>query len=185
MFHMEQKDYKLLVVSELMKKEGHVRAITKSLNTNHMMVSRKMNELLKENVVDFRKEGKNKVFFLKKSVECRAYVFMAETYKLISLIRKYGFLRKTISGIQKDSRIKLAVLFGSYAKGTANKDSDIDVYIDTEERKIKQDLQFIDSKLSIKIGNFDKDNLLIKEIEKNHVIIKGIEWYYAKNKFFD
>ena len=43
----------------------------------------------------------------------------------------------------------------------------------------------LDSKLSIKIGKYDKNNNLIKEIEKNHVIIKGVDEYYEKNKFFE
>ena len=43
----------------------------------------------------------------------------------------------------------------------------------------------INSRLSIKIGKYNKDNLLIKEIEKNHVIIKGVEIFYEKYKIFD
>ena len=78
----------------------------------------------------------------------------------------------------------MAILFGSYAKGIAKKDSDIDIYIETENRKIKEELSIIDSKLSIKIGKFDTSSLLIREIVKNHVILKGIEEYYAKNKIF-
>jgi len=35
------------------------------------------------------------------------------------------------------------------------------------------------------MGRYDKENLLIKEIESNHIIIKGIEKFYKKNRFFD
>src|SRR3989338_1455082 len=82
-------------------------------------------------------------------------------------------------------RIKLAVLFGSYAKGIAKLESDIDIYIDTANKTIKGELSLINSKLSIKIGDYNKSNLLIREIEKNHVILKGVEEYYEKNKFFE
>ncbi len=78
----------------------------------------------------------------------------------------------------------MAILFGSYAKLIAKKQSDIDLYIDTDDKKIKKDVELINTKLSVKIGRYDKDNLLIKEIEKNHVIIKGVELFYEKNKFF-
>jgi hypothetical protein len=67
----------------------------------------------------------------------------------------------------------------------AKKDSDIDIYIDTKDSKIKEDIEHIDSKINVKIGNYNKDSTLIKEIEKNHVIIKGIEEYYEKSKFFE
>ena len=61
----------------------------------------------------------------------------------------------------------------------------MDIYIDTKNSRLKDDIELIDSKISVKIGDYNKDSLLIKEIEKNHVIIKGVEIYYEKNKFFD
>ena len=182
---MEQKSYKMEVLKELLRGRSHVRGLAKKIGTNHMSVSRKIKELFESNVLDYKKEGKNKVYFIKKTPEAKAYVFMAENYKLLRLIEKYPHLRKIIEGIQKNKNIKLAVLFGSYAKGTVKKDSDIDVYIETKNRKIKHDFEIIDSKLSIKIGKYDKKSPLIKEIEKNHVIIKGFEEYYEKNQFFD
>jgi predicted nucleotidyltransferase len=182
---MEQKDYELEIINELLKNENHIRAIAKKLDINHMNIVRKMKELEKENVVDFREEGKNKVYFLKKTIEAKNYVFSAENYKLNNLLKRYPGLRGLVEKIQKNKRIKLALLFGSYAKGIANLDSDIDIYIDTSDKRIKEEIILIDSRLSIKIGKYDKSNLLIKEIEKNHVVIKGIEQYYDKNKFFD
>jgi len=182
---MEQKDYKFEIVDELMKNENHIRSIAKNLNTNHMNIVRKIKELEKENVVDYKEEGKNKKYFLKKTIESKNYVFSAEKYKLNKILIKYPFLRGIIEKIQKENKIKLAVLFGSYAKDIVKKESDIDVYIDTLNIKIKKELSLFNTNLSIKIGKYDKSNLLIKEIEKNHVIIKGVELYYEKNKFFD
>ncbi|MEK6926548.1 MAG: nucleotidyltransferase domain-containing protein [Nanoarchaeota archaeon] len=182
---MEQKDYKSEIVNELLKRENHVRGIAKNLSTNHMNIIRKIRELEKNNAVDYKKEGKNKTYFLKKTIEAKNHVFTAEIYKLNNLLMRYNQLRLIIDKIQKDNRIKLAVLFGSYSKGTAKTDSDIDIYMATENKKIKKEISLIDSKLSVKIGNYDKSNLLIKEIEKNHVIIKGFEKYYEKNKFFE
>ncbi len=185
MLHMEQKNYKLEILNKLLKSPNHVRGIASSLNTNHMMVSRKVNELLKENVVDYKQEGKNKVYFLKKTIEARQYILMAEQYKLLQFLKKYPNLRKIIEKIQKNKKIKLAILFGSYAKGIAKKDSDIDIYIETTNRKIKQELEILDSKLNVKIGKYDRTSFLIKEIEKNHIIIKGMEEYYEKREFFE
>jgi len=181
---MEQKDYKIEILLKLLKGEGHVRGIAKSLGTNHMNISRKMKDLYKENIVDFREEGKNKTFFLKKTIESRAYILMAEHYKLIKVLEKYPTLRAIIEKIQKSDKIKLTILFGSYSKGLAQQDSDIDIYIETDNKKIKREIEAIDSRLSVKIGEFSADNLLIKEIIKNHVIIKGVEDYYGKTKLF-
>ncbi len=181
---MEQKDYKIEILLELLKGENHVRGIAKSIGTNHMNISRKIKELSKENVVDFREEGKNKTYFIKKTSEARSYILMAENYKLIRILEKYSTIRSIIEKIQKNNKIKLAILFGSYSKGLAKQDSDIDIYLETDNKKIKLEIESIDSRLSIKIGEFSADNLLIKEIIKNHVIIKGVEDYYGKTKFF-
>ena len=175
---MEQKDYKLEVIEQLLKQPSHIRAIAKKLDINHMMIKRKIHELLNQNVVDYREEGKNKVYFLKKTIEAKAYVYMAENYKQIKILEIYPVLRKVFENLHKKN-IKLAILFGSYAKKLAKKDSDVDVYIETTDKNLKKELELSDSKLSIKIGKFDKNNLLMKEIEKNHVIIKGIEEYYG------
>jgi predicted nucleotidyltransferase len=182
---MEQKDYKLEIMNELLKGENHVRGIAKKLNINHMTIARKIKELEKENVADYREEGKNKRYFLKKTIEAKNYAFTAENYKLNQILKKYPHLREIIEKIREDDRIKLAILFGSYAKGITKEKSDIDIYIETENIKIKKELSLLDTKLNIKIGKYDKASLLIKEIEKNHAIIKGIELYYSKNKFFD
>ena len=72
------------------------------------------------------------------------------------------------------------MLFCSYAKGLAKKDSDIDIYIETKNRNVKKSIEDIHSKISVKIGIFDIKSLLIKEIIKDHIIIKGIEVFYEK-----
>jgi predicted nucleotidyltransferase len=182
---MEHKNYKFEIILQLIKEKNHLRMIAKLLNVNHMSVLRKMNDLVKENVVDFEEKGKNKIFFLKKTIEARNYVLMSEIYKLNQIIKKYPFLRKLIENIQLDRRVKLVILFGSYAKGNPKKESDIDVYIETSSKKLKEDLMTLDSRLSIKIGEYDLKNTLIKEINQNHVILKGVEEFYEKSEFFD
>ena len=87
--------------------------------------------------------------------------------------------------IQKNKKIGLAILFGSYAKGRATNDSDIDIYIATEDRELKKKIELVDSKLNVKIGKYNQKSPLIKEIEKDHVILKGVEIYYEKNNFFE
>jgi predicted nucleotidyltransferase len=182
---MEQKDYKLEVINFLVQNRGHVRGIASKLGTNHMLIGRKIKELADDNIVDFVQEGKNKTYFLKKTAEARAFVFMAENYKLFKTSEKYPRLRSAIKKIQSNPNITLALLFGSYAKGTASKDSDIDVYIESIDRNLRKELMLLDSKLSVKIGPYERASSLIKEIEKNHVILKGVEYFYEKNRFFD
>lgn len=185
MFHMEQKNFKFEIVDQLLKGKKHIRRIAVDLSINHMMIIRKMRALAQENVVDYEEEGKNKLYFLKKTSEARAYVYKAENYKLVCLLRKYPGLRGIIEKIQKNRNVKIAILFGSFAKGIAKNDSDIDIYIDTTKKELKKEVEQNDSRANVKIGKFDKSSPLTKEIIKNHVIIKGVEQYYEKNKIFD
>lgn len=185
MLHMEQKDYINEIINFLLeKRNGHVRGIAKALHTNHMIIQRRIKELSKMNIVDFTQEGKNKVYSLKNTIEAKNHAYMAENYKLLRILAKHPELRRIIEKIQIDNRIKLALLFGSYVKGTIKKGSDIDIFIETSDKNIKKELSMLDSRLSIKIGQYIKESPLIKEIKKNHVIIKGIEKYYEKDDFF-
>ncbi len=180
---MSQKDYSKEIVLNLLKTPNHIRGLAKGLKTNQMMVSRKIKDLEQDNIVDYRQEGRNKVYFLKKTLEAQESVFIAEHYKLVQIIKEYPLLRNIIVKIKINHKIKLAILFGSYAKGLAHKDSDIDIYVETVNKELKKEIEQLSLKASVKIGKYDPDSLLIKEIEKNHVIIKGVEKYY-ENKFF-
>ncbi|NVO65987.1 nucleotidyltransferase domain-containing protein [Methanofollis tationis] len=184
MFHVEQ-NISIQIVALLLRGDSHPRKLAKDLGTSHTTVLRKLKGLLDENVVDFRAEGKNRIYFLKKTLEARVYVFMTEWYTLGTLIEQAPHLRSVVRTIQEREDIPLAVLFGSYAKGTADQRSDIDVYIETGEREVKRELERCHSRLSIKIGSWDPENLLIQEIAKHHVVIKGVERYYEKTKFFE
>jgi len=183
-FHVEQ-NVSIQIVALLLRGDSYPRKLAKDLGISHTTVLRKLKDLLEENVVHFRAEGKNRVYFLKKTLEARVFVFMTEWYTLGALIEQAPHLRSVVRTIQEREDIPLAVLFGSYAKGTADQKSDIDVYIETGEREVKRELERCHSRLSIKIGPWDPENLLIQEIAKNHVIIKGVERYYEKTKFFE
>mgnify|MGYP001558473476 CR=1 FL=1 len=176
MLHMSQLNYNIIV--ELMKQNNHIRGLAKCLNTNQTTIARKVKEFESQNVLDYRKEGKNKVYFIKKTIEAQIYIKIVEYNKLIEIAKKYPRLRHIIEKINSEEEIGLAILFGSYAKHNANKESDIDIYIETENRILKKTIELLDSKISLKIGKFDKTMPLGKEIIRYHVIIKGVDIYY-------
>ena len=113
----------------------------------------------------------------------KSFVLNAENYKLANIIRANPELEPIFQDIIKRSKAGLILLFGSYAKRSQKRESDI--YIDTTSRKTKEDVQNVYGSISVKIGKFNPDDLLIKEIIKNHAIIKGGEEYYEKTKFFE
>ncbi len=181
---MEQLDLEI-ILALLKHKQLHVRGLAKIVNQPHANISRAMKRLLNKNIVDFKFEGKNKIFRLKKGIETLNHIYISEHFKLSKLFQKYPFMAVIAESILSKIDGKLIVIFGSFAKFSATKDSDIDIFIETTDRNIKSIIENIDSRLSIKIGKFDANSLLIKEIIKDHAILKGVEYYYEKNKVFD
>jgi len=180
----KKDNLELEIILVLLREKNHLRNIARLLNESHSTVMRKINHLVKENVLDYKIEGKNKVFLIKNNLQAKNYVFNAERYKFIKLLKEYPKLNIVLEDVLKSSKNKLIILFGSYAKFIAKEESDIDIYVETTEKKVKGDIENINSKINVKIGIFDKDDLLIKEIIKNHVIIKGVEDFYDKIGFF-
>ncbi len=166
------------IIGVLLKSESHVRGIAQKLGESHSTVLRKLNHLKNEKVMDSKTEGKNKIFFLKNNLISKNYIQKAELHKLTKLLKKYPELSIIFEEVLKKTDERLIVLFGSYAKGLAKKDSDIDIYIETKSRNVKKVVEEIHSKINVKIGTFDTSSSLIKEIIKDHVIIRGIEVFY-------
>lgn len=175
----------LEIIELLLKQDFHVRGIAKALDESHSTILRKLSSLYDEGVVDYRIEGKNKVFFLKKNIISRDYVLHAEVHKLNNLIRRYPELLVILEDVLNLVDEKLVVIFGSYAKFRAKKDSDIDIYIETENRNIKKLVENTHSRINVKIGPFELKSNLIKEIMKYHVIVKGFEEFYEKKQFLE
>jgi predicted nucleotidyltransferase len=182
MFHVEHNCANE-IVALLLQADLHPRGLAEKLQTNHMTITRKLSILVSENIVDYRTEGKNNVYFLKKSIEGKNAAMIAELYKQSRIVSNYPILRGIFQAIQEKQEIPLALLYGSYAKGLQNKESDIDIYIETLNNDLKKQLEQRHSLMSVKIGEFDPDNLLIREIMKDHIIIKGVEVYFEKTGF--
>jgi len=178
-------NYTYEILLFLLKKDRHGRELAKELKTSLTRVQAILTELRNINVLDYNIEGKNHIYFIKKNLVSKSFILNAENYKLAKILSKHPELEPLFQDIIKKSQCHLILLFGSYAKNTERKESDIDIYIETTNPKIKEEAQKIYDLISVKIGKFNVNDLLIKEIMKNHAIIKGGENYYEKVKFFE
>jgi len=170
----------LEIIQHLLRREDHVRSIAKNLGESHSTISRRLLDLKEENVIDSRDQGKNKTYFLRDNIIAKHRILQAEIDKSITFITRHPEIGILFEEIKKKTSGRLIVLFGSYAKGLEGKDSDIDIYIETKDREEKRAVESVHSRVSVKIGSFDIESPLIKEIIKNHVIIKGFEDFYEK-----
>ncbi len=177
-------NYVFEVLLRLLKKEMHGRELAKELKTSLTRVQAILNELRQLNVLDYKTEGRNHVYFIKKNIVAKAHILNAENYKLVKLLRKYTFLEPLFREITEKYPETMILLFGSYAQFTPKDESDIDIYVDTIDKKIKEYVTTLHEKISTKIGDFNTEDLLIQEIIKNHIIIQGGERFYEKLGFF-
>jgi len=141
-----------------------------------------LDSLEKEGILTSKKSGNMKFFRLNlKYARIKDAVVMAE------IARKMRFLEKQLiiaNLFKSDERI--VGLFGSYAKNTQKKDSDIDIFIIGE--KIGDDYvkkaKVYELDVSIKYftikefkGLLQKKNPLITEIIANHILIFNVEQF--------
>ncbi len=178
-------NYTYEVLLLLLKREMHQREIAKELKTSLTRVQSILKELRGINAVDYKEIGRNHIYFIKRNLVSKSLLLNAENYKLIKLIRKHPHLETIFIQIIEKGNNEMILLFGSYAKGTEKKGSDLDIYINTTKLKLKEETQKIYHGLSIKIGKFNLKDLLIREIMKNHVIINGGKEYYENTEFFE
>ena len=87
MFHVEQ-NMPIWIIALLLRGDSHPHKLAKDLGISHTTVLRKRKVLLDGNVVDFKSEGKNRVYFLKKTLEAQVYIFMMEWNTLGNLINE-------------------------------------------------------------------------------------------------
>src|SRR3989344_6055269 len=167
-----------------------INEIAKSLEEYYSFVHRTVNKLIKDAVIIKEKAGK--------SYLCSINLDTEKTIALINLSeieKKNDFYNsnKELKIILEDF-VKMTesivnpisiVLFGSYAKGTATKESDIDILLIS---RIKVGIDKITKEIYAKYGKEinpvmmtsedfkrQKDKVIIKEIIKDHYVLYGVE----------
>jgi len=118
---VQNKNIELEIILILIKEKSHLREIARNIGESHTTVLRKINELLKENILDYKQEGKNKVFFIKNNIKSKNYIYSGEIYKLNKLLKKHLELSIIFEDIKKNFSKGMIILFGSYAKGNPKK----------------------------------------------------------------
>lgn len=132
--------------------------------------------ILKSNV-----KGKNKYFKLNMdNIQTKLYLLQSEIYKTILFLNKYPLFKTFLKGNKTNNSI---IVFGSFAKFTAGKDSDADLLIlpNNEEALPFHLLPYKIHKITLSESAFKKSlengEALIKEIEENHVILNNHSFY--------
>ncbi|HLD57211.1 MAG TPA: nucleotidyltransferase domain-containing protein [archaeon] len=147
--------------------------------------------LEKERILKGKIEGKNKYFSLNlDNIQTKSYLLKAEIQKTEGLLEKYSEFKTFLKSVNTNT---LIIIFGSFAKLNADKNSDLDLFIVSEKEQSLPFhlLPYEIHQNSLKEESFKKALIgkepLIKEIEENHIVLNNpsnyvnIIWeYYAK-----
>lgn len=168
----------------------HVREMAKLLKKSHVTLLPHINELQKDKILILKQVGKNKICTLNlDNVINRNYLILVETTEATKYLEEIFLIKKITTEIFSLKLEGAIVLFGSYAKRTFNKDSDIDLfYLGKISEEQVQEIKNIGKRygkiINMKISNikdFDnglrKKNPLIIEIIKNHISLQNGEHF--------
>lgn len=176
----------------------HLREIAREINIDVKAVQLQLKKLETVNIFSSILKGRNKEYHLNlDNVTTSYYLVMAEAFISINFIEK-EFLIKKIIGEIRDKVEGTLILFGSFAKGEATVESDVDLFVITDKtlniESFEEVGDLIGRKINVKSTNRkefqqgleDKDPLLM-EVILNHIVLKGIDnfcelmWrHYAK-----
>jgi uncharacterized protein len=164
--------------------EYYIREIERALEVSSRTSLVTLAKLEKIGILKSQTRGKIKLYSINKSKLSKSFFVLTENYKKIQFINKYPVISEIIEKTDEFTN-GIVLIFGSYAKELQNNNSDLDLFIvgkyNTE--KIKE----IGKKYQIEINvkSYPKkifykelhSDILLKEIMKNHIIIKGVEQF--------
>ncbi len=168
----------LMLFTNGYSKEYYIREVYNNLNIGVRTAKRILDGLERKGILTSNIKGNIRVFRTQKNQIARDYFTLTEQYKKILFLQKNSLIAQIVEKITPfiDG---IGILFGSYVKGNADEESDLDICIVGECNR--SELQKISKIYNISINIFhysyklfDKDifkDHLLKEVIQNHIII--------------
>jgi len=164
----------------------HVRKIARNIQIDAKAVGIHLNRLEETNVLSSTLRGRNKEYQLNLSNHVTIfYLILAEAFASITYLENNFLIKKLMTEIA-DKIDGTIILFGSFAKGEATEESDIDLFV-ISEKKVDADSVnelgvLIGREINMKstdkkqfLSGLMENDPLIKEVASSHIVIKGVD----------
>ncbi len=168
-------------------REYYIREVEKLLKISPRTAQLILEDLEDKGIVESKVKGKIKSYKLKINELSNRYLTLVEQYKAIAFMEKHLLVKEVMTKI---SRVisGIGIIFGSYAKGIAHEESDLDIFVggDYEKEEIKKVSQNLGIEISVKcypLKTFEKNvnrDIFLKEVLKNHIVFKNAELFIEK-----
>ena len=174
----------LTLFSDGYDREYHIREICSYLPISHGTSQTILSRLEEKQVLVSSQRGNTRIFRIKKGEIAMQYFILVEHFKKIRFLQQNPYISEILNKIYAYADGTM-LLFGSYAKGTESKDSDIDIFIGgiCNEKEIARIGRIYDKEINLKHYPSPaftpagwQDPLLI-EIRKNHSVWKNAETF--------
>lgn len=159
-------------------KRVYGRNIANMLKINQKTIANLLNKLEKDGILKYSIEGKNKYYFLNKlNSQIPDIIKIIEIERKNTFIKHYKKLKDLFFNLEKRTK-GIIIIFGSYANFTSNEKSDLDVFVIGKIFETEDLEELYKIKINIVNSNkkkVNKEEIFIKEVIKNHIILRGAE----------
>ena len=168
------------------RKAIHIREIARDIQIDVKAVGIQLNRLEKANVLSSALRGRNKEYQLNLSNPVTIYyIILAEAFASIIYLEKYFLVKKLTSEIANKIEGTI-ILFGSFARGEATEESDIDLFVISEKKAdaeaVSEVGRLMGREINMKstgkkqfLNGLMENDPLIKEVVSSHIVIKGVD----------
>ncbi len=168
-------------------REYYIREVKKLLKISPRTAQLILEDLEDKGILESKMRGTIKTYKIKLNDSAKRYFVFVEQYKAIAFLENNFIIKEIVERITPTIR-GIGIIFGSYAKGTAEKDSDLDIFIagSYDKEEIKKVSKTFGMDISVKCypaktfkKNITKD-ILLKEILKTHIVFVNAEQFIKK-----
>jgi len=167
-------------------KSLYIREVNRMLDISPRTAQLTLEYLESKGVLQSTIRGKIKTYSLRENQTSKYYLTLAESYKTTLFMDNHPLIMEIIEKILPLIS-GIGLIFGSYAKGTQNKSSDLDIFLaghadSTKIREISKtygiDINLIIYPLEKYKSVINKD-ILLKEVLEDHIAISDIDGFVS------
>jgi len=163
-------------------REYYIREICTYLPLSHGTAQTILVRLEQKRVLASSQRGRTRLFRIKPGEIARQYFVLAEIYKKIRFLEENPYVSEIMNKVSSYAE-GTVLLFGSYARGNATEESDIDIFVagTIDEREAAKIEKLYDVEVNTVVyptdafASRDRVDPLVIEVKRNHIVWKNAE----------